>query len=420
MAVVRELSESQSRLSQILTTDFCPGANRFVYWLKEPIGWFVLATLASVLVGTFVSPLGWTLAAGLTAVLIFGIGFPWLAIRGTRCSLHPASGELYERQASYLELSVQNLLPLPIMGLMVEGYLTSSVRAGETDTDLPESALERIPALSTAIYRLPICAEYRGCYPKVTPRITCAFPFGLWTAKREIENISPVTVFPLLIPISDELEFAGEHLAELGMGDRSATQGDFLGVREFRRGDSLKSIHWVQSARQDQLVVCERGGPQNQALELHLSTAPTSGTEAERQENLAWRVRVAASLVDLLSARHLPFRLIIDGKLNAISDSAASRKLSLQLLAKIPLSGSPADRFFDGFGADSLRSKGGCWLTILPVGAEESLQPAAFIRVEIGRRVTGLRQQRSTSRLINLDDDITTQLNHWLSETVHA
>ena len=150
MAIVRGVPKAQSRLSQLLTTDFCPWANRFVYWLKEPIGWFVVATLASVLVGAFLSPMGWTLAAGLTAVLAFGIGFPWLATRCVSCRLHPACGEIHERETSYLELSVRNYLPLPILGLMVDGYLNASPAILEFDSisELPEAALERIPAFS--------------------------------------------------------------------------------------------------------------------------------------------------------------------------------------------------------------------------------------------------------------------------------
>ena len=422
MAIVRVVPEAHSRLSRLLTTDFCPWANRFVYWLKEPIGWFALAAVASVLVGAFLSPLGWTLAAGLSAVLVFGMGFPWLATRCVSCRLHPACGEMHEREASYLQLSVRNYLPLPIIGLMVEGYLTALTTQVEIQRlpGIPEAALERIPAFSTATYRLPISAEYRGRYPKQTPKITCAFPFGIWTARREIRDLSPVTVLPLLIPISEELEFTGDQLADLGVGIRASTHGDFLGVRDFRRGDSLKNIHWAQSARHDQFVVCERGGPQNQAIELHLSTARCPGTNIESRENLAWRVRIAASLVELLSARHLPYRLIIDGKLYAVADSASGRKPALQQLAEIPLDGPVTAQDQDRAGIESQKRNGVCWIAISRPSQSASTEPSAYVNLEIGMHSSGLRQRRNTSRLIDLDDDITGQLNHWLSETVHV
>lgn len=422
MAAVHEVPRVQGRVSQLLTADFCPWANRFVYWLKEPIGWFVLATLASVLVGAFLSPVGWTIAAGLAAVIVFGMGFPWLATRCVRCSVDPSNPEMHEREISYLKLSVRNYLPLPIMGLMVEGYFTSPKPNGLAQhfSRTPETALERIPACSTATYRLPISAEYRGRYPDQCPQITCAFPFGIWTARREITSVSPVTVLPLLIPISEELEFAGDQLADLGVGNRASTQGDFLGVRDFRRGDSLKNIHWAHSARQDQFVVCERGGPQNQAIELHLSTARCSGTPDESRENLAWRVRIAASLVDLLSSRHLPFRLIVNGRLYGVSDNASGRRVALQQLAEIPLDGY-TDSQQGAVHSGKPNSKSGvCWISIASPSRFTSSSLAAQVNVEIGLQSHGLRQRKNSSHSINLDDDITRQLNFWLSETVHV
>ena len=423
MAMAGEVTKATSRLSKLATTDFCPWANRFVYWLKEPIGWFVLATLSSVLVGAFLSPMGWTLAAGLTAVIAFGMGFPWLATHCVHCKLHPTCGELHERETSYLQLSVRNYLPLPIMGLMVEGYLAESSAKVDSvsNSALPEAALERIPAFSTATYRLPISAEYRGRYPKQAPKITCAFPFGIWTAKREIRDLSPVTVLPLLIPISEEFEFTGDQLSDLGVGNRTSTHGDFLGVRDFRRGDTLKNIHWAHSARQDYLVVCERGGPQNQSIELYLSTSRCQGSDLESRENLAWRVRIAASLVELLSARHLPYRLIIDRKLCGISESAAGRKPAMHQLAEVPLDGPSDSSKGQAFSkSDSPTGNGDCWISISPPCRSEAEHPSAFVNVEIGMKTRGLRQRRNASRLIDLDKDITSQLNHWLSETVHV
>ena len=423
MAIASESPKASSRLSQLLTTDFCPWANRFVYWLKEPIGWFVVATLASVMVGAFLSPLGWTVATGLTAVLLFGMGFPWLATRCVRCQLNPVYGEIHERNTSYLQLRVQNYLPLPIMGLSVQGYLSVSPANVENmgSMDLSETALERIPAFSTATYRLPIAAEYRGRYPKRIPKIACAFPFGIWTARRDIRDMSPVTVLPLLIPISEELEFAGDKLAEIGVGKRTSMHGDFLGARDFRRGDSLKNIHWAQSARQEQLVVCERGGPQNQAIELHLSTERCRGTNMECRENLAWRVRIAASLVELLSARHLPYRLILDGKLCNVSDSLSGRKSTLHQLAEIPLDGPDSTgQRKTASGNVSRKANDVCWIAISSPSQFEAEQSAAYVKLEMGLNSTGLRQRQSRYRLIDLDDDIACQLNLWLSETVHG
>ncbi len=110
------------RLAQIVNSDFCPWANGYVYWLKEPVGWFVLAMMASVLVGLFVSPMGWSLAVGLLSLITLGLVFPWLATRCVLCRLRPVNDVLHERQELEFELSVRNYLPVPVVGLVLERF----------------------------------------------------------------------------------------------------------------------------------------------------------------------------------------------------------------------------------------------------------------------------------------------------------
>jgi len=76
--------------------DFCPSINRLVYWIKEPIGWVVTAILFSLLVGLKIGPQGYILAAGFTAFLVFGLVWPWLSLRGIRCSLVLPQGRVIE------------------------------------------------------------------------------------------------------------------------------------------------------------------------------------------------------------------------------------------------------------------------------------------------------------------------------------
>ena len=186
-------SRAASFVSLLLSTDFCPQFNRYVYWLKEPVGWFALAATASLLVGAFLSPIGWTLAAGLIAMMAVGLTLPWIAVRFTECSLEPVISEINEHESSQLMLTVRNRLPLPLWGLMVEGYLASPiVQTGligdaSLESDIaPDVGLAVVPPLCNATFRLSIRPEYRGYYPVEAPVVACAFPFGIWTARRKI------------------------------------------------------------------------------------------------------------------------------------------------------------------------------------------------------------------------------------------
>lgn len=395
--------------------DFCPGLNRYVYWLKEPVGWFVLATLCSLLVGAFLSPLGWTVAMGLVAVLILGLGFPWIATRSIRCELAPHCTEVYEGDASTLIVKIANRLPFPIMGLTIEGWDTDEDAVGGAAPSSNGVGLARVPAWSKASYRLPYKPEYRGRYPKGTPRVACSFPFGIWTARREIEAVQPVTVWPMAIPVQGDVEISGDKRADSGFGQRISTSGDFLGVRDFRHGDSLKSIHWVQSARMDQWIVCERGGPQRETLELRLETGPSLGHQEDQRENLAWRVRIAASLVDVLVAHHVPFRLWIDGVQRSVATGAHARECCFDLLAEIPLDGRDAK---EGARACNSRRPSSASRWIISALGEDGLPLDAHqVHVRVEQGGAGIRSVDAIqSRSIHLDEDIASQVNYMLME----
>lgn len=403
--------------ANVLTADFCPGLNKYVYWMKEPIGWFVAAALVSTLVGIFLSPIGWALAAGLVAIIFGGLLFPWLAVRFTICRLEPVIDKLTEREASQLVLTVVNPLPIPLWGLAINGYLTDARReeSGRLSVRKPEISLSGVPMLSEATFRLPIQAEYRGHYPIENPEVACAFPFGIWTARRKLTLVRPVTVWPMMLDLPSLMDLGGRRYSDIGVGLRAGSHGDFLGVRPFRQGDTLRSIHWVQSARMEKLVVCERAAPQQQEVLLTLDTqiglAETTD-ESRRwmaQENLAWRVRIGASLANLFDAQHVPFRLRIG--LTEPVEKPATLGSALDQLAAIPLLGMGNER--SSQSDLSLTGNRGAEIRIFHVEDPEE----RYVRVEASLPGVG-RCGTAIDRVvrIDLDGDIRAQLLGFLRE----
>lgn len=411
---MNHLFQGISRINSVANHDFCPWANRYVYWLKEPVGWFLIATLASLLVGAFLSPIGWSVAAGLAAILALGLGFPWLAVRTANCQLAPVNHEVHERDGGELLLTVRNRLPIPILGLTVEGYLSQAFDPAIEDQPIPDVGLSQVPAFSQATYRLAIRPEYRGKYPIERPKIACSFPFGIWTARRDLTDVQPVTVWPMLLPSNSDLEIVGKQLAETGNGDRASSHGDFIGVRDFRQGDSLRSIHWAQSARLDNLIVCERGGPQKQTLRFDLCTKPCQGSVREARENLAWRVRIMATLVDLAVSRHMPFQLSIDGQAIQQVAGAQGRKAAWDRLTMIPLDGSPECH---SIGTENVGTPMMTRIVISAHGSSHSQMPSHLVRVELKHPSAGVRRAAQSRWCdIDLDQDIASQLTHLFME----
>ncbi len=335
--VMQIMQNIAPKLQRMLTTDFCPGANVYVNWLKQPVGWFCAALFSSVLVGAFLSPIGWSVAGGLAAIILLGLGFPWIATRAIRCSLSCDRDAIHEGDHAHILLNVRNPLPVPVIGLTINGYFAAEDTEQGSAPGQPECGLARVPGFSTAEYRLPVQPEYRGRYPTRVPEISCAFPLGIYTARKPIPRVAQVIVRPMILPLTADFEWSGRSIAETGFGQRASDNGEFLGVREFRRGDSLRSIHWTQSARQDEIIVCERGGPQRSPIALRLETDRCNGSDWDARENLAWRIRVVASLVDFFVARHVPFELLVDDRKCQLGQGGSARASAWDNLADIPL-----------------------------------------------------------------------------------
>ncbi len=340
MAIVHAAPARESWLSRLMTTDFCPWANRFVYWLKEPVGWFALATAISVMIGLYFSPIGWTLAASLAAIMVTGMAWPWIAVRVTRCGLHPETDAVHEDTPCRMVLSVRNRITLPVWGLAVEGYLDCD----SSDEAKPTVGLACVPPLCTADYCVDVTPALRGHYPVTKPQVTCSFPFGIWTARRELSDVKPLTVWPKVYPVLGVMPIVGQANADQGDGSRGGRSGDFVGVRTFRRGDSAKHVNWVASARSDSMIVTERGGPQSVELEVVVDTNAYGVKSRASCESLARRVRVAASVLASLHQSRIATRVRLGDRSLAYKFDARGRRQMLDALASIPIDGESCER----------------------------------------------------------------------------
>ena len=341
MATVHEASRDQGWLTRVLTTDFCPWANKFVYWLKEPVGWFVLAAAVSVFIGKYFSPIGWTMATALVAIIVVGMVWPWVAVRAVACSLTPELDRVHENEACALRFSVRNWLPIPIWGLAVEGFLDrkSDEANDQATTSIPTVALAFVRGLSLSEYRFCIRPELRGRYPESPATLTCSFPFGIWTARKIVSEVSPITVWPEVFPIMGCSSMIGLTSAEVGDGNRSGRVGDFIGVREYRRGDSAKHVNWVASARSSSLVVTERSGPQCPTIDVIVD-----GSSGCTRQEIADRIRVAASVLANLHRSGLPLRLQIGAISFLVRRGDDGFAQVMDALTDIPADGNPDPR----------------------------------------------------------------------------
>ncbi len=299
-----------SRLDRILTSDFCPGANRYVYWLKQPVGWFVCAAGMSLLVGLFVGPQGFVLCGALLAVTLLGVVWPWVGVRAVRCSVHFPRRRAREGEVVSVVLRVHNRLPWPVWGVMLEGGFATP--GDDEDSPAPAVALARVPGWSVSDFTWEFQPACRGVYPTRRPAVSNGFPFGLWHAHRPVESCDELIVWPQVTSLVGVPSRAGRDVAVAATVTRRAGQeGDFLGVRPWRQGDSLRHVHWSQTARHGEFIVCERQAPARRWVRIRVETDPSVHAGRGPGSSLEWALRVGASLCEAFHAHgtHVELRV---------------------------------------------------------------------------------------------------------------
>lgn len=284
------------RILDLANQDFCPWANRYVYWLKQPIGWLIVAAAASLLIGMFLAPQGWIMFSALSAVIVLGVVWPWIAIRGVSCTLRFNRRRASEGDRIRVILSVKNHFPWPIWGLAVEGgFFSEDLSSTEDSTAV---ALARVPAWATTDFEWEFQPHRRGLYPSGVSHISSAFPFGIWYARDEIEKLSELIVWPRTVKLASVPPVRGRDLTATGvLMDQAGHEGDVLAVRPYRRGDALKHIHWAQTARHNRLIVCERQTAAHRKVEVTIDTDPHIHPSHKGDGSFEWAIRVGASLI---------------------------------------------------------------------------------------------------------------------------
>jgi len=107
---------------------------------------------------------------------------------------------------------------------------------------------------SQAVYRL--YAIRRGRFLLGPPRIRISDPFGLWEETRTIPVRTEVLVVPAVVTMTGMPPSTGARSAASGRAAVTTAGGDpDIGIRQYRSGDDIRTIHWRASARHDELMV---------------------------------------------------------------------------------------------------------------------------------------------------------------------
>ena len=281
----------------LATREYCTWASPYLSCFRTPLGALSLTATAALLCGLFVAPQSFVVLAAIAAVIAIGCVWPWIGIRGVSCQLQFSVLRTDEGKPVDVELVITNRWPWPVWGLAVEGGFSQAEASG----DHPQIAISRVAGWSRGRFQRPFVPEVRGRYPIKKPQLVTEFPFGLWKSRRPIDVRSHLLVWPERFALPPLTLPCGAQ-SWVGQPSESATGtiGHRTTVRDYRRGDSLRQIHWAKTALYDKLVSYEREGLVISDATVSLDTHPKLHRGSGDQSSVEWTIRIAASICEAL------------------------------------------------------------------------------------------------------------------------
>ncbi|MHB9112676.1 MAG: DUF58 domain-containing protein [Thermoleophilia bacterium] len=141
----------------------------------------------------------------------------------------------------------------------------------------------------------------RGFYAGAHIRLYSAAPTGLARNRRQYDAAGPLVVYPFWYRLATDWD-SGQKNAGYMVSSAVPTRhtaSDYLGVREYRSGDSPRSIHWRSSARSGKLTSIEYSRQAAITPVLLLDTF----SEADRGKGEATTFETAVSIAASLAQR---------------------------------------------------------------------------------------------------------------------
>jgi uncharacterized protein (DUF58 family) len=234
---------------------------------------------------------GWlfVIAACLLGSVIVGVALPSWMLRGVgiECSAPP---RVHQREDVDVELHVVNGSGGMRLGLVLDDERFAPVT-------LAVRALRPNERVTIATRR---SAGRRGPVGIGSVRARSSAPFGIAEARRVLHLAGPQTlVLPVVVPLG-QLSFvhpAATSDRAMHPWPRRGTGPEYLGIREYRAGDSIRHVHWPSTARTGTVMVREFEQEQTRRLAILVDAAWDAGeawTPLDRVCAVAASVAMAA------------------------------------------------------------------------------------------------------------------------------
>jgi uncharacterized protein (DUF58 family) len=206
-------------------------------------------------------------------------------------------------------LKIQSRGFLPVFNFILEDNFSSSL----LDQEKKSFFIGYLGLKSSCKIKYDYLCFKRGEY-KIGPFIVYFFdPLNLLFFKRIYNVYSEVVVYPQIFKIEKFPALTRSILPWFGIetARSSGDEDEFYGVREYKEGESVKKIHWISSARKNNLIV------KQYQLQSFFGTTIIFNLEksknlGEGKESVAeYIIKIAASVAYHLTERGVSIELLV-------------------------------------------------------------------------------------------------------------
>ena len=262
--------------------------------------------------------LPWAIAALLSATLLTGIALPHWLVR-TLSVVRQGPQRAIEGERIEFRVEVENRGHLPrFMVELVDRLPFIGAALGEAQAgDVRLGLLAYVPGGAQRSFSVPVQCELRGHYQLGPAGLATRFPLGLVEVRQKRrDGVQTLIIYPRLFSIV-ALPLHGSPL-QVHRGSyllpESSGAAEFCGLREYRRGDNPRHVHWPTTARLNELMIKEFEPLASACLYIVLDQSSVSDVGQGRESTFEYAVRIAASIARFACSNSTPTRLVGQGK----------------------------------------------------------------------------------------------------------
>ncbi len=277
---------------------------------RRRIGALVVGAALLFTVGTSVQA-GWllVLSSVLLGAALAGLLLPLRMVRGVRVERR-APEEAFQGEVVAIELTVTNRGRGMKLGLEVEDPHVARTRM----------IVPPLGAGDRTVIGTTRRAARRGVQESTAVSVRSAAPFGVAQARRAVDAPGRTVVYPAVVELGRVplIDLAPTRDVAMHTEPRRGSGPEYLGIREYRVGDSMRHVHWPSTARHGQVMVREFEQEHTRRLAIVVDTWADAGEEDTPLDSAC---SVAASVAFAALGRGHGVRLVAarDGSVDVLT-----------------------------------------------------------------------------------------------------